>query len=155
MNEQQLKTTETFLVSLTHVVLLITEYIQTNQRGDCDLDYRIEEETVCLFSPFRPPVCDVGGTESVITNPGGTDFRVINMRPGSSLPFWTQKGLILSLAKSIANYVHQWNSSPKNENRVIIYIPLMSFQTKMTYFLLWSTKGIILKNDIATLFHLK
>jgi len=36
-------------------------------------------------------------------NPGGTDIRAINRRPGSSLPLWTVKPLIISLVKSIAN----------------------------------------------------
>lgn len=45
----------------------------------------------------------LGEQNMLSRNPGGTDFRAINMRPGSSLPLWTIKALILSLAKSIAN----------------------------------------------------
>lgn len=45
----------------------------------------------------------LGEQNMLSRNPGGTDFRAINMRPGSSLPLWTIKAVILSLAKSITN----------------------------------------------------
>lgn len=135
MNEWQLKNAEPFLNKL-HWSFIIDNWVNVDKLERWLRFRLLRWGGNCMFGffpPFRPPVCYVGGTESVIADPEGTDFWAIDMRPGFSFPLWTLQALIHRLAKSIANDVQlKWAGRPKMNRKLCHHyqiFTLVLFQT--------------------------